>query len=84
VLERTLLAGEVSLSGELRRVPRLDLRVREARQLGFVRAAVPASQAAEAQIGGIEILPVAHVREALDCVLGPRAAGEPMPSPAKS
>ncbi len=84
VLERTLLAGEVSLSGELRRVPRLDLRVREARQLGFVRAAVPASQATEAEIGGIEILPVAHLRDALELVLGPRPAAEPVRAPATS
>jgi DNA repair protein RadA/Sms len=77
VLERTLLCGEISLTGELRRVPRLDLRVREARQLGFVRAAVPAAQAGEARVDGIEIVPVAHVREGLDRVLGPR------PSPAE-
>jgi DNA repair protein RadA/Sms len=76
VLERTLLCGEVSLTGELRRVPRLDLRVREARQLGFVRVAVPAAQAAELRDEGIEVLPVERLRQGLDLVLGPRMASE--------
>ena len=49
VLERTLLVGEVSLAGEVRRVSRLEARVREAAQLGFRRAAVPAAQADEAR-----------------------------------
>jgi len=73
VLERTLLVGEVSLAGELRRVPRLDARVREAAQLGFVRAAVPAVQAAEVRGSALEIVPLTHVRECIDLVLGAKA-----------
>ena len=43
--------GEIGLSGELRRVTRVDARVREAVQLGFVRAAFPrAVQAADARV----------------------------------
>jgi DNA repair protein RadA/Sms len=72
VLERTLVVGEISLSGEVRRVARLDQRVREAAQLGFVRAGVPAAQADEAKGGGIEIVPVATVKEAVDQLLGAR------------
>jgi DNA repair protein RadA/Sms len=74
VLARTLLIGEVSLSGELRRVPRLDLRVREAVQLGFERVVVPSAQRAEAQHPAVEVLPVVHVRECLDQILGERVA----------
>src|SRR5260370_20541695 len=37
----TVLIGEVGLSGELRAVSRLGLRVREAAKLGFKRCIVP-------------------------------------------
>jgi len=74
VLEGTLCVGEVSLSGELRRVPRLEARVREAAQIGFARAAVPAPQADEARGLGLEVVPVATLREAIDQLLGERIA----------
>ena len=74
VLEGTLLVGEVSLSGELRRVSRLEARVREAAQIGFVRAGVPAAQADEARGLGLEIVPVATLREAIELLLGERVA----------
>ena len=70
VLEGTLAVGEVSLSGELRRVSRIEARVREAAALGFKRAAVPAMQAADARTEGIEVVPVATVREAIAELLG--------------
>jgi DNA repair protein RadA/Sms len=70
VLKGTIACGEVSLSGEVRRVPRLDARLREAAQVGFARAGVPASQASEARGATLEIVPVATVREALDRLLG--------------
>lgn len=76
VLERTLAIGEVSLSGALRRVPRLEARVREAAAMGFVRAGVPAMQAKDAQIAGLdgfEVVPLATVREAIEKLLGAKA-----------
>jgi DNA repair protein RadA/Sms len=72
VLEKTLAVGEVSLSGELRRVPRVDARVREAAALGFVRAGVPAVQADEARVPGIESVPLATLRDACEQLLGAR------------
>src|SRR5207253_7775996 len=42
LLERSVVVGEVSLSGELRRLSRIDLRIREAQPRGFVRVGVPA------------------------------------------
>src|SRR5438093_4548928 len=36
-------------SGELRRVPRLDARLREAAQMGFARAGFPRAQIADAE-----------------------------------
>ncbi len=74
LLERTLALGEVSLSGELRRVSRLDARLRAAAQLGFLRAGFPRSQAADAEGCGLEGVPLATVRAAFDALLGERVA----------
>jgi len=70
VLARTLALGEVSLSGELRRVPRLDARLREAAQMGFVRAGFPRAQQADAEGAGLELVPLATLREACEQLLG--------------
>jgi DNA repair protein RadA/Sms len=91
VLEGTLALGEVSLSGELRRVSRIEARVREAAQLGFRRAGVPAMQADDARLpgpapsgseGGFEIVPLTTLREGIERLLGEkvlarRGVGEP-------
>jgi DNA repair protein RadA/Sms len=74
LLERTIALGEVSLSGELRRVSRLDARVREAAQLGFVRAGFPRMQAADVEGSGLQAVPLTSVREAFDALLGERVA----------
>ena len=57
--------GEVGLSGELRGVGQLELRLREAAKLGFIRALVPssASQRLPREIG-LEISPTATLRAA--------------------
>jgi len=77
VLEGTLAVGEVSLSGELRRVSRVDARVREAAQIGFVRAGVPRVQADEAKGCGLEVTPLATLREAIESLLGERVDPRP-------
>jgi DNA repair protein RadA/Sms len=77
--ERTVAIGEVSLSGELRRVARVEARVREAARLGFARAGVPAVQAGEAQVKGIEIVPLPTLRAAIDALLGARVERAPRP-----
>ncbi len=69
----TVVMGEVSLAGEVRRVMRLPDRVREAVHLGFARAAVPESQAQEAASLGVETVAVAGVRDACERLLEPRA-----------
>ena len=63
-----LVCGEVSLLGEVRPVRGLDRRLREAARLGFRRALVPAGQSlAGAPLpDGLESLPVATLREALE------------------
>ncbi|MCE9626579.1 MAG: hypothetical protein K8R56_01535, partial [Candidatus Eisenbacteria bacterium] len=70
VLSRTLALGEVSLSGELRRVPRLDARLREAAQMGFVRAGFPKAQSADAEGSGLELSALATLKEGCEQLLG--------------
>jgi DNA repair protein RadA/Sms len=70
VLARTLALGEVSLSGELRRVPRLDARLREAAQMGFARAGFPRAQLADAEGTGLQLSPLSTLREACEQLLG--------------
>jgi DNA repair protein RadA/Sms len=63
-LPPTLCAiGEVSLSGDVRRVSALDRRLAEAARLGFTAALVPAGQAGAA--AGIQAVPAATLAEAL-------------------
>jgi DNA repair protein RadA/Sms len=84
LLDRTIAVGEVSLSGELRRVPRLDVRLREASHLGFLRAGVPRVQQEEGAGAGLEVVPLASLREAFETLLGARAEGataEPAAAP---
>jgi DNA repair protein RadA/Sms len=58
--------GEVGLGGEVRRVARIDLRVREAVRLGFRRVLLPASaQDAARAPEGAELVPVPDVAAAI-------------------
>jgi DNA repair protein RadA/Sms len=58
--------GEVGLAGELRQVAQTPRRLTEAARLGFARALVPAS--APNGVGGVEVLRVASLSEALAAV----------------
>jgi DNA repair protein RadA/Sms len=63
-LPPTLCAiGEVSLSGDIRRVSALDRRLAEAARLGFTAALVPAGQAG--RTAGIHAVPATTLAEAL-------------------
>ena len=67
---RTVVAGEVGLSGELRSVGQLELRLHEAAKLGFGRAVVPRSRTAHALRGlGLEVVQAASLREAARAAL---------------
>jgi DNA repair protein RadA/Sms len=69
---RTVVAGEVGLSGELRSVGQLELRLREAAKLGFERAVVPRSPTAHGLRDlGLEVVQVASLREAVKAALLP-------------
>jgi DNA repair protein RadA/Sms len=57
--------GEVGLGGEVRRVGRLDLRLREAARLGFRRVLVPAGAPTGRLPRAAQVVPVADVGEAV-------------------
>ena len=59
-------AGEVGLTGEVRRVTRIEQRVNEAAKLGFKRIFIPASNIGGWDFpDGIEIIGVERVDQAL-------------------
>jgi DNA repair protein RadA/Sms len=62
--------GEVGLAGEIRPVPFGEERLREAAKHGFKRAVVPAANAPKANIGGLEIVAVDRLAEAVSEVFG--------------
>ena len=64
-----LVLGEVGLTGEVRAVAGLELRLREAAALGFRRAVVPASNVTERGALPLEVRGVATVGDALDALL---------------
>ena len=62
----TVIIGEVGLSGEVRRVGRLERRLQEAARRGFVRAVV--ARGAATPPGGMELMEVVDLSEAIDAV----------------
>ena len=62
---RTVFLGELGLGGELRRVQRLAARLKEAERLGFERAIVPLSSAADPDGAKLEVIGVPTLRDAL-------------------
>ncbi|HZG57865.1 DNA repair protein RadA [Paenibacillus sp.] len=62
--------GEIGLTGEVRGVSRVDQRVNEALKLGFKRVVVPEKSMKQwTPPRGIEVVPVASVRDALNALL---------------
>ena len=65
-----VVLGEVGLTGEVRAVAGLELRLKEAAALGFRRAVVPKSGVPAGTKVPLEVRGVATVNEALDALLG--------------
>ncbi|MBF8289663.1 MAG: radA [Chloroflexi bacterium] len=67
----TVVVGEVGLLGELRAVPGIERRLREAARLGFVRAIVPKpSRGAPTGAPGLEVIEVESLRDAIHAAIG--------------
>ena len=69
---RTVVIGEVGLSGEVRSVSQLDRRLLEASRLGFTRAIVPASigRRTKSVPGELSVTRVATLSEAIKEAVG--------------
>ena len=65
---RTAILGELSLTGEVRPVSRLDKRIQECARLGFSHIVVPNSDTLP-RVDGLNYTRVKNIREAL-CILG--------------
>lgn len=60
-----LAVGEIGLSGEIRAVSFLDIRIREAQKLGFTKILVPSRNKLERSYEGIEVIKVSSVSQAI-------------------
>ena len=68
--EKTVVFGEVGLSGEIRSVSMAEQRIREAQKLGFTKVILPKSSMRTLKnrnFDGISLIPVADVRELIAC-----------------
>jgi len=63
--EDAVIFGEIGLSGEIRAVSQMDVRLKEAAKLGFTRAYCPPRRARRAGDPGIEIMEIGHIRDVL-------------------
>jgi DNA repair protein RadA/Sms len=71
----TAACGEIGLGGEIRRVARTDLRLREAVRLGFQRVLLPAgSDEAARPPAGAKVVPVATLADAVAWLRRERAS----------
>ena len=63
--------GEVGLTGEVRRVDKIEARVKEAAKVGFKRIFIPKHNMYQSLTkNGIEVIPVASIPQALKLVFG--------------
>ncbi|WP_242847776.1 DNA repair protein RadA [Fervidicella metallireducens] len=68
---KTILIGEVGLTGEIRGVNLIEKRILEAKKLGFSKCIIPKENSKGIEnIADINIIPVENIYEALDEVLG--------------
>lgn len=67
IARTTIAIGEISLTGQIRPVPRMANRLREAARLGFTTALVPVHRKGSSwqQVEGMKLVEVATVKEAL-------------------
>lgn len=68
--EKTVVIGEVGLTGEVRAVSFIDKRIIECKKLGFKKIVIPKSNYNSLEeIKGVNIWPVENVREAINVAL---------------
>ncbi|MBS0648582.1 MAG: DNA repair protein RadA [Verrucomicrobia bacterium] len=65
----TVVMGEVGLGGEIRSVPRVELRIKEALNMGFTRCVLPKRNLKGLSIQGISLIGVERVEDAIHDLL---------------
>ena len=64
---KTVVFGEVGLTGEVRGISQMDIRVREAARMGFTRCILPMTRARDVAAGsGVDLLKIGSLRELLE------------------
>ncbi|MBR2283731.1 MAG: DNA repair protein RadA [Ruminococcus sp.] len=68
--EELIAFGEIGLGGEVRSVPHISQRIREAERMGFKTCVIPKQSASSIDIKeyGIEIVPVSSLRQAFSLI----------------
>lgn len=66
--EKTVVVGELGLTGEIRPVTAVEKRVREAARLGFKRCVVPRRRSGKLDNSGLQVLQASTLAEAFDLV----------------
>ncbi|MBS4026492.1 MAG: DNA repair protein RadA [Clostridia bacterium] len=71
VVPKTMVVGEIGLTGEVRRVAQIQRRLLEAEKLGFNKAIIPYSNYREyVEEKKIDVIGVRNISEAMEAVLG--------------
>ena len=64
---KTVVFGEVGLTGEVRGISQMDIRIREAARMGFTRCILPMTRARDVAAGsGVDLLKIGSLRELLE------------------
>lgn len=71
--ERTVVLGEIGLTGEVRRVNQMERRLQEAARRGFSRAIIPRLAPGQPRPAGLELIEARDVGQAIREVFGARA-----------
>ncbi|MFZ1683013.1 MAG: DNA repair protein RadA [Candidatus Zixiibacteriota bacterium] len=67
--QRSVVIGEVGLSGEVRAVTYADRRASESTKLGFTTVVLPDANQSQITTPGCDVTPVSNIQQALDVIL---------------
>ncbi|ACI19816.1 DNA repair protein RadA [Dictyoglomus thermophilum] len=65
-----IAVGEIGLGGEVRTVPHIERRLKEARKFGFIKALIPKDKKIKLNEYNMNILPVSDIEEGIKLVWG--------------
>lgn len=68
-IKKCVLIGEIGLTGEIRGVENINIRLKECERLGIERAIIPEKNKNDVSVKNMEIYPVKFLHEALNLSL---------------